>query len=178
MVGNDIYDYLVSQWLGNADDISSSVVSAKLAGLVEPIVLNGGDEGKVVVEGPVNVIPSRASLDTGTEDGSVDLVVHVCSSIVTRLIKGDDVESIFIEVAILEDLSEVLLDILGTISNVGIVHIVHQVRDKVDILRQLLVLEVNKELISVEEVIATSRVVVDIGERDEREVLANVRVRD
>jgi hypothetical protein len=55
------------------------------------------------------------------------------------------------------------------------VHIVHQVRDKVDILRQLLVLEVNKELISVEEVIATSRVVVDIGERDEREVLANVR---
>jgi hypothetical protein len=96
-------------------------------------------------------------------------------SIVTRLIKGDDVESIFIEVAILEDLSKVLLDILGTISNVGIVHIVHQVRDKVDILRQLLVLEVNKELISVEEVIATSRVVVDIGERDEREVLANVR---
>jgi hypothetical protein len=126
-----------------------------LANLAGPVVLNGGDEGSVVVVSPINVIPSGLGLDARSPDGSVDLVVHVVEGEVTRLIEGQDVQSVLVKVLLFKDLAPSLLDVLRTICSVGVMHIVLHSRNIVDILRKFAVLVIDKELVSVEDVVAT-----------------------
>lgn len=74
---NLIRSILVGPGLLDSDNISISIVSTELASLAEPVVFDSGDEGSMVVVGPVNVIPRGVGVDTGSPDNSVDLVVHV-----------------------------------------------------------------------------------------------------
>lgn len=158
----------------DSDNVSIGIVSTELAGLAEPVVFDSGDEGSVVVVGPVNVIPRGVGLDTGSPDDSVDLVVHVSQGEVGRLIKGKDVQGILHEVLGLKDVFPSVLDIKGAIGSVAVMHIVLQVRNIVDILGQFSVLEILKELGRVEEIVATLFVTGNTRERFEGEVSAGV----
>jgi hypothetical protein len=145
-----------------------------LSNLAGPVVLNGGDEGSMVVKGPINVIPSGLGLDARSPDGSVDLVVHVGEGIVAGLIIGQDVQSVLVKVLLFKDLAPSLFDVLRTICSVGVMHIGLYVRNIVDILRKFAVLVIDKELIGIEDVVATLLLAGDAIERHKREMSAGI----
>ena len=148
-----------------------------MADLASPVVLNGGDERSMVVVSPINVIPSGLGLNARSPDGSVDLVVHVVEREVARLIEGQDVQSVLVKVLFFKDLAPSLLDVLRTICSVGVMHIGLYVRNIVDILRKFAVLVILKELIGVEDVVATLFLTSDGREGDEGEMSASIGYR-
>jgi hypothetical protein len=169
--------HLVGPWLLDSNNVRIGIISAELTDLAGPVVLNGGDDGSVVVVSPIDMIPSGLGLDARSPDGGVDLVVHITQSEVGRLVKGQDVQSVLIKVLFLKDLTPSPLDIMRTICGVAVVHIVLQSRNIVDILRKFAVLVILKELIGVEDVFATLFLTGDGRERDEGEMSASIGYR-